>query len=83
MNLSILWLDDQYLFRLTSTFGWDEAAALCDTLVTGIEQAVASADAQADTSTHSASSFGYLNDTLYSSKPNDCKSVEEWLLVIN
>jgi hypothetical protein len=42
--------------------------------VTGIEQAVASAD---------ASSFGYLNDTLYSSKPNDCKSVEEWLLVIN
>jgi hypothetical protein len=24
-----------------------------------------------------------LNDTLYSSKPNDCKSVEEWLLVIN
>ncbi|KAL7470010.1 hypothetical protein ACHAXS_010259 [Conticribra weissflogii] len=33
----IAWHDDQYLFRLTSTFGWDDAIALCNHLVKGIE----------------------------------------------
>ncbi|KAL7541430.1 hypothetical protein ACHAXR_012271 [Thalassiosira sp. AJA248-18] len=34
-------IDDQYLFRLTSTFGWDEAISLCESLVLGIEKAAA------------------------------------------
>ncbi|KAL7526975.1 hypothetical protein ACHAWF_001987 [Thalassiosira exigua] len=35
--------DDQYLFRLTSTFGWDDAISLCESLVFGIEAAAAAA----------------------------------------
>ena len=31
--------DDQYLFRLVSTFGWDDAVSFCDRLISELEHA--------------------------------------------
>ena len=42
--MPLLHHDHQYLFRLTSTFGWDDAISLCDYLVQVIESVVTSTD---------------------------------------
>jgi hypothetical protein len=76
--MNTAWHDDQYLFRLTSTFGWDEAISFCDGLLTGIERVIASAE---NGETHVNYSSQLFNDSLQqgSIQSNDCKSLEEWL----
>eukprot|EP00804_Cyclotella_cryptica_P005171 CCRYP_014227-RA/>CCRYP_014227-RA protein AED:0.36 eAED:0.80 QI:0/0/0/1/1/1/2/0/441 len=70
------WHDDQYLFRLTSTFGWEDAVAFCDALAVGIEQAT-TVHGGTDTT---SSCENYLNDTLPVILPqNRSKSLQEWL----
>lgn len=71
------WRDDQYLFRLASTFGWDEAITLCNSLITGIELTVdASRRQQRDTGNMED---GRFNDSLDNSAQAHQKTPQEWL----
>ena len=71
------WRDDQYLFRLASTFGWHEAITLCNSLITGIELAVdASRRQQRDTGNMED---GRFNDSLDNSAQAHQKTPQEWL----
>ena len=63
--------DTQYLFRLTSTFGWDETISLCESLVHDIEVALllvaesnSIGDDDDETSTSENDENNYFNDSL-------------------
>ncbi|KAL7474884.1 hypothetical protein ACHAW6_000830 [Cyclotella cf. meneghiniana] len=65
--------DDPHLFRLASTFRWDDAVSLCDELCSGIQRA-----ASADVIAPSASLL--WNDSLPSSfREREDRSLAEWL----
>ena len=88
------WHDEQYLFRLTSTFGWDDAISLCDSIVSGIESsAPAGTDRRRNDDHHLANPYdvgndddddddgipSYYNDSI-SDHPNPHqKSFNEWI----
>lgn len=79
--MNMAWHDNQYLFRLTSTFGWEEAQSFCDQLVRGIEGA-ASNDTMEDVqdSYVCSSSPSTFNDCLHSRRGmTTFKSLDDWL----
>ena len=79
-------IDDQHLFRLCSTFGWDDAISLCNSLVLGIEKS-ATDDKQNSSSSRfdgddgglSLDHFSYYNDSILDSQTRGKKSLDEWL----
>lgn len=78
--MNMAWHDSQYLFRLTSTFGWEEAESFCDQLVREIEGA-ASKDAIKDVEDTYVSSCSpsTFNDSLHSRGGRTFKALEDWL----
>lgn len=83
MNImDFAWHDDQFLFRLTSTFGWEEAVVICDELVTGIENASLPSSASIpnqDGTVHISSSPSIFNDALRFSQSTKCESLDDWI----
>ena len=70
--MPLLHHDHQYLFRLTSTFGWDDAISLCDYLVQVIESVVASANTNTKSNEETVE---YFNDSM-KKQPS---TLEQWL----
>jgi len=79
----MLWHDDQYLFRITSTFGWEDVISICDSLVFGIETAASTQcngglhDNEVDAD-EEGSNNGYFNDYFNDQNRNE-KSLQQWL----
>ena len=72
------WHDAQYLFRLTSTFGWDDVESLCNELISGIQHAAE----RERYSTDRGVFINQLNDSLRNdeqSHSSDKRSAEDWL----
>lgn len=72
--MPLLHHDHQYLFRLTSTFGWDDAISLCDYLVQVIESVVTSTDNN-KSNEEDYCSADYFNDSI-KKQPS---TLEQWL----
>lgn len=85
MNQQIWLHDDQYLFRLTSTFGWDDAISLCDYLVLGIETSASNrrTNRGGGDSSHDhdneLDADEYFNDSLIGHQHHNEKSLQQWL----
>ena len=83
--MDFAWHDDQFLFRLTSTFGWEEAVVICDELVTGIENASLTSSSatmpnQEDGTVNISSSPSNFNDALHlNSQSVECRSLDFWI----
>lgn len=79
--MNAVWNDNQYLFRLTSTFGWEEAVHLCNEFINEIEQIVARSSAK-DESSGRFSNRDQFNDSLScygSSNSEGSKTLDDWL----
>ena len=70
--MPLLHHDHQYLFRLTSTFGWDDAISLCDYLVQVIESVTSTDNNKSE---EDYSSADYFNDS-FKKQPS---TLEQWL----
>ena len=77
--MNVIWNDSQYLFRLTSTFGWEEVVHLCNELENEIEQVVARSSVRNECDGQ-FSNRDQCNDSTSSSNSDDSSSsLDNWL----
>ena len=75
--------DEQYLFRLATTFGWDEVVSLCNSLIHGMEERAGDdvdADTNEDKEKQITNNNNYYEDIFnYSHNNQERETLEQWL----
>lgn len=79
--------DEQYLYRLSSTFAWDEATQFCNRSILGIEQAADAASSVAASVTNNNEAgeeyfYEYLDSHFHGSQNATKLSVCQWICYV-
>ncbi len=73
--------DEQYLYRLSSTFAWDEAIQFCNSCIIGMEQAAYAASSVAASNHEAGEEYfdEYLDRHFHSNQINNATNIRQWI----